>query len=154
MSMSGESGSAPSWLFAFVDLAFLSLMAMTQITSDIVPALDLGEMVLPHVGSEVVSELAAGSTDRWQLRVYPLDSEGTSPFELVHPVAETVPDGPRRLDRSELRERLRSLRASMKHKPLLAPHGDSRSQDMLDAAALIQELWPTRRRALVARNLL
>lgn len=69
MSMSEESENAPAWLFAFVDLAFLSLMAMTQITSDAIPGLDLGEMVVPHVGSEVVSELAAGSTDRWQLRV-------------------------------------------------------------------------------------
>ena len=110
--MSDESGSAPSWLFAFVDLAFLSLMALTQITSDVVPVLDLGEMVVPRVGSEVVSELPARSIDLWQLRVYPLDSEGTSPFELVRSVGETVPGEPRRLDISELRERLRSLRAA------------------------------------------
>ena len=36
-------------------------------------------------------------------------------------------------------------------KPMLAPHEDSRSQDMLAAAALLEEMWPGRRRAAVQR---
>ena len=38
-------------------------------------------------------------------------------------------------------------------RPVLAPHEDSRSQDLLDAAALIEEFWPGRRRVTVARVL-
>ena len=150
--MSDECGSSPSWLFSFVDLAFLSLMAMTQITSDVVRTADLGEMVVPHVGSEVVSELSTRAHDRWQLRVHPADPEGVSPFELVHSVGGAVQGERRRLEIPELRARLQSLRDSVGRKPLLVPHVDSRSQDMLNAVALLEDLWPTCRRALVARN--
>jgi hypothetical protein len=43
------------------------------------------------------------------------------------------------------------LRAERADKPLLAPHADARSQDLLDAVELIEEAWPSRRRATVAR---
>jgi hypothetical protein len=36
---------------------------------------------------------------------------------------------------------------------LLAPHADSRSQDLLDAVAILEEVWPDRRRATVAPDL-
>ena len=35
-------------------------------------------------------------------------------------------------------------------KPLLAPHRDSRSEDLLEAAGQLEERWPGRRRATVA----
>ena len=54
-----------------------------------------------------------------------------------------------RLTLEQLRERLQELRAGIGRKPLLAPHADSRSQDMLDALTLLEELWPSPRRATV-----
>jgi len=148
--MSAEVGNAPSWLFSFVDLAFLSMIAMTQLSSDIsTPAPDLGELVIPEIGKKVTSELATGAKDLWQLRVYPPSEEYSSPFELTDGLAG---GGAGRLSVEELREQLQALRDGIGRKPLLAPHEDSRSQDMLSAAALIEEFWPSRRRALVARR--
>ena len=43
-----------------------------------------------------------------------------------------------------------SLRDADEPRPLLAPHGDSRSEDLLAAASLVEELWPGRRRATIA----
>jgi hypothetical protein len=151
--MSAEVGNAPSWLFSFVDLAFLSMIAMTQLSSDIsTPAPDLGELVIPDIGKKVTSELATGAKDLWQLRVYPPSEEHLSPFELTDGSNGLADAGAGRLSVEELRERLRALRDGIGRKPLLAPHADSRSQDMLSAAALIEEFWPSRRRALVARR--
>ena len=46
--------------------------------------------------------------------------------------------------------RLAALRAAGVGKPLLAPHGESHSQDLLLAASTLEEFWPRRRRATVA----
>jgi hypothetical protein len=153
--MSADVGNAPSWLFSFVDLAFLSLIAMTQLTSGVeVNTPNLSEMVVPQIGSDATDPLATGAADLWQLRVHPPDPKKTSPFELYRP-AEPQAGAQRdrsRLEIADLREQLLALRETSSTKPLLAPHEDSRSQDMLDAAALIEELWPSRRRALVSRH--
>ncbi|MBW2271813.1 MAG: hypothetical protein JRG96_00975 [Deltaproteobacteria bacterium] len=151
--MSADTGNAPSWLFSFVDLAFLSLIAMTQLSSSVdVSSPNLGEMVVPRIGSEATDTLATGAADLWQLRVHPPDSAQVSPFELFLASGHAASDESPRLAITELRERLLGLRAAEDTKPLLAPHEDSRSQDMLNAAALIEELWPSRRRALVSRS--
>ena len=55
-----------------------------------------------------------------------------------------------RLSIDELREQLSALHATDSEKPLLAPHADSRSQDMLDAIGALEEFWPSRRRATVS----
>jgi hypothetical protein len=151
--MSAEAGNAPSWLFSFVDLAFLSMIAMTQLSSDISTSTpDLGEMVVPNIAEKVTTGLATGAKDLWQLRVYPPSEEHASPFELTDATDGLADDGAGRLTLEELRERLQALRDGVGRKPLLAPHADSRSQDLLSAAALIEEFWPSRRRALVARS--
>lgn len=148
--MAPHGNHAPAWLFAFVDLAFLLLIAMTQLGGDgSRRALDLGEVIVPRVRGDAATELPTGSPRRWQLRVHPPGTDGSSPFELTRPGDPAV-EPPARLDPEELRGRLAELRASREAKPLLAPHRDSRSQDLLDAAAWIEELWPTRRRATVA----
>jgi hypothetical protein len=154
--MSADTGNAPSWLFSFVDLAFLSLIAMTQLTSSVeVSTPNLAEMVVPQIGKEATDTLATGAADLWQLRVHPPDASQVSPFQLYHSVkAPGAEKGVSpRLEIAELHERLGELRDTQGTKPLLAPHEDSRSQDMLDAAALIEKLWPSRRRALVSLEL-
>lgn len=138
-----DGGNAPSWLFSFVDLAFLLLIAMTQVAGD-PSALDLREMSVPRVGAAATAELPAGAPGHWQLRVHPPEPS-EPPFELLAPGAA----GEVRVAAARLRAELARLHASDARKPLLAPHADSRSQDLLDAAAMIEELWPSRRRATV-----
>ncbi len=146
--MATGTASAPSWLFSFVDLAFLLIIAMTQIADPNAP--ELGEMSLPRIERDATGGLPAAAGEAWQLRVHPPSRDGASPFELIR-----GPIGPRveRLDEATLRERLHELNGSGMAKPLLAPHEDSRSQDLLDAAAAIAEEWPDRRRVLVGRRL-
>jgi len=148
-----EQGGAPSWLFSFVDLAFLMLIAMTLVASDKAGAPDLGEMAVPRIGEDASKELAGGMAGQaWQLRVHPpLRAEDGSfepPFELT--LGGSSAEG-EFFDKHGLEEKLTALEHQGAGKPLLAPHEDSRSQDMLDAAALVESLWPSPRRALVAR---
>jgi hypothetical protein len=150
---STEEGGAPSWLFSFVDLAFLMLIGMTLMASDYAGAPDLGQMSIPKIGEEASSDIVAGTGEIWQLRVHPtvvaLDGTREAPFELT--TGGDAGSAPMRLDQESLARELAALEAGGGGKPLLAPHEDSRSQDFLDAAALIEEHWPSRRRTLVSR---
>lgn len=155
--MNTADGSAPAWLFSFVDLAFLMLIAMTQLAPDPgakVP--NLGEMIVPRVGATASTEMSTAAAESWQLRVHPPVPSGpseemTSPYELVRFV-DGVPqtDGARIVEK-DLRDQLAFLKSESGGKPILAPHENSRSQDMLEAAALLEEMWPGRRRAAVQR---
>ena len=150
--MQHSDGSAPAWLFSFVDLAFLMLIAMTQLAPD--PGANipnLGEMIVPRVGAKASTEMGSGAAEVWQLRVHPPESEEASPFELVQVLDGVPSDAPARIEAPALRLALADLKQERGLKPMLAPHGDSRSQDMLEAAALLEEVWPGRRRATVSR---
>jgi hypothetical protein len=93
------------------------------------------------------ASLSAGATQRWQIRVHPPASGEPGPFELLAPDAENGATA--HLTLTALREQLGRLREARTDKPLLAPHQDSRSQDLLDAIAAIEERWPDDRRAAV-----
>jgi len=152
--MNQTDGGAPAWLFSFVDLAFLMLIAMTQLAPDPgskVP--DLGEMIVPRVGATASTEMSQAAVESWQLRVHPPSptEEAASPFELVRFVDGVAQSDGKRLVEEDLRDQLASLKHEHGGKPMLAPHQDSRSQDMLEAAALLEEVWPGRRRAAVQR---
>ena len=148
--MNQTDGSAPAWLFSFVDLAFLMLIAMTQLAPDPSTNIpDLGEMIVPRVSSAATTELGAAAAESWQLRVHPPDEATTSPYELVRFVEGVPVDDGTRIVQDDLRIQLASLKNERGAKPMLAPHEDSRSQDMLEAAALLEEMWPGRRRAAV-----
>jgi hypothetical protein len=153
-----EQGGAPAWLFSFVDLAFLMLIAMTLVAAEKAGAPDIGEMAVPRIGEKASQELAAGSAGEfWQLRVHPPsqyeDGSLEPPFELKLTGGGALGEEAELVDKDELDVRLAALHQKGAQKPLLAPHEDSRSQDLLDAAALIEEYWPSPRRALVARLL-
>ena len=140
-------GNAPSWLFSFVDLAFLMVIAMTQIANP--GAVDLGELIVPRIASEQTEAAPPAARKGWQLRVHPpVEFEG--PFQLVRS-SDAVDAVVTRLDEEALRERLAELDSLGSDKPALAPHEDSRSHDMLKAVELLETHWPTRRRALVER---
>ena len=142
--MAAQHSDAPAWLFSFVDLAFLILLAMTQVGSlDTEKGLDLGELVVPRVGEKSPAEPLTGGGNAIQVRVYP-------PGDAL-PVFEVVSDGEPspRLAAEALRERLTRLRAASADRPVLAPHADSRSEDLLTAVSLVEDAWPSERRATV-----
>ena len=150
--MSQKDDGAPAWLFSFVDLAFLMLIAMTQLAPDPNSAtLDLGEMIVPRIGAAATSELRDAAAESWQLRVHPPEADALSPFELVRFVDGAPEVDGSRIEVDELRNQLAALKHDHGGRPTLAPHEDSRSQDMLEAAALLEEAWPGRRRAAVSR---
>jgi len=155
MSMDSQDGGGPAWLFSFVDLAFLMLIAMTQLAGDVTEAPDLGEMLVPKIGAEQApGELAMDASKAWQLRIHPADRdsiEPVPPFTLIASDTQELDPSAERIDKTQLAARLGQLYTAGTDKPLLAPHEDSRSQDLLDAAGLLEEHWPSRRRALVAR---
>ncbi|MFK7895413.1 MAG: hypothetical protein AB8G23_06235 [Myxococcota bacterium] len=151
MQNSSENG-APAWLFSFVDLAFLMVIAMTQLAPDSganIP--NLGEMIVPKVGATASTEMSGSAAEVWQLRVHPPEEDVESPYELVRVVDGVADAAGDRIVSDELKTELASLKSGAGLKPMLAPHEDSRSQDMLEAAAMLEELWPGRRRAAVSR---
>lgn len=150
--MQHSDGAAPAWLFSFVDLAFLMLIAMTQLAPD--PGANipnLGEMIVPRVGAKASTEMGSGAAEVWQLRVHPPEVEEPSPYALIRVVDGVAQDDGARIEPELLRSQLAQLKEGRGSKPMLAPHEDSRSQDMLEAAAMLEELWPGRRRAAVSR---
>ena len=141
-------GNAPAWLFSFVDLAFLLLIAMTQLAEDTdKKAPQLGEIVVPRIREEATASLSPAAHERWQLRIHPAHA-GDTPFELVRLAGDE--DESRRLEREQLTPALARLDEDGARKPLLAPHEDSRSQDLLDAVAALETQWPGTRRAAVS----
>ena len=51
--MQNQGDGAPSWLFSFLDLALLMLIAMTQLAPDTPPEVpNLGQMVVPRIGEK------------------------------------------------------------------------------------------------------
>ena len=151
--MNQTDGSAPAWLFSFVDLAFLMLIAMTQLAPDPGAKMpDLGEMIVPRVSAAAATDLGSTPAESWQLRVHPPEQATMSPYQLVHFVEGVAQDDAGiRIEHEDLRVQLLGLKSDQGAKPMLAPHEDSRSQDMLEAAALLEEMWPGRRRAAVRR---
>jgi hypothetical protein len=58
---------------------------------------------------------------------------------------------PVRIGKDELRARLMRLHSQGLDRPLLAPHADSRAEDLLLAVGAIEDLWPSNRRATIER---
>ena len=143
-----DAGNAPSWLFSFVDLAFLMLIAMTQLASDETGP-NLADIIVPKIEADATEERPVAAQEAWQLRIHP-PSETAASFELVRS-GEGV--GGTRVAILELEAALDGLKAQGGTRPLLAPHEDSRSQDLLDAVAALEARWPGRRRASVLPRL-
>jgi hypothetical protein len=147
MSATDQSAhGAPVWLFSFVDLAFLLLIALTQVQSGQQLAVELGEIVVPKISTETEG-MPSSAPLAWQLRVHPKDdAQGQSPFELIDP---SRPGAGERVPEPVLRAKLAELAQRGSGRPVLAPDADSRSQDLLTAVSLVEEAWPQRRRATV-----
>ncbi len=162
--------SAPIWLFSFVDLAFLLLIAFTQIGPEIEgPPLELGELEIPRIHGRTGPLERSAAASGWQLRVYPTDPErarddSRTPFALVERGSRSATESDSRksvpsvgsdrvetpLDTAELAADLRLLHERGQARPILAPHRDSRSEDLLIAVGLIEEIWKSGRAVAVA----
>lgn len=130
--------NAPIWLFSFVDLAFLLLIAFTQIgpvpeAEPMIPA--IGEIEIPRLETPAKPRVGGEDAIRWQLRVHPKDTSA-GVFELV----EAGRPGTR-IDATDLAGRLALLHDRSAEKPILAPHRDSRSEDLLVAVGLLETVW-------------
>ncbi len=142
----GQLGG-PTWLFSFIDLAFLMLIAMTQIAEPSgAKAPELGEIMVPKISAESTGALPEAAALLWQLRVHPRPEPEAAPFEVAAAGAAAASE---RLYAEALRARLVSLAASGAARPLLAPHADSRSEDLLAAVAALEDSFPSQRRALI-----
>lgn len=149
--MKRRERSAPIWLFSFVDLAFLLLIAFTQLVPD--PersAVEVAELELPRIERIGSTTAPALGGPVWQLRVQPLAGSDDpnvrrAPFELIEPSnaasAPTAAPTARAIDAAELAARLEVLRARALPRPLLAPHRDARSEDLLVAVSLLEGAW-------------
>ncbi|MCP4038728.1 MAG: hypothetical protein GY944_24400 [bacterium] len=141
--MSATSGSAPAWLFSFLDLAFLILIAVlltADQAQDEAPA--LASIDLPEIQRSSTGALEIEPGTQWQLRVHPRPAaDEAGPFSLAL-LGQQGSDPIPRYDASALEGVLRELAADEAHKPLLAPHRDSRSEDFLTALGFVQEVWP------------
>lgn len=141
--MKRRESSAPIWLFSFVDLAFLLLIAFTQLAPDPEKeGLVVGELELPRIAGVAPAKHGEPFAPLWQLRVLPLagsDDPNTvrAPFELIEPGARS----PRAIGADELASGLEVLHVRALPRPVLAPHRDARSEDLLVAVALLERIW-------------
>lgn len=141
--MKRRERSAPIWLFSFVDLAFLLLIAFTWLAPDRAKSpVEVAELELPRIERIAPTGVVSSGVPIWQVRVHPLAGSDDptltrAPFELVPPGVDT----PRAIDAAELEAGLALLRDRGMARPLLAPHRDARSEDLLVAVALLEGAW-------------
>lgn len=148
--------NTPIWLFSFVDLTLLLLIAFTQISRQqggeelrdrIVSVIELPVLERGPQTTEPAEKAAL-----WQLRVLPRAGDAIeAPYVLAAGAQETgaTESVDRSLESGRLREALAAIREAREGKPLLLPHRDSRSEDLLIAVALLEELWGDGRSATV-----
>lgn len=160
--------SAPIWLFSFVDLAFLLLIAFTQAGPEWArTGPPVGQIEMPRLQTPAGPLAGRSDPSGWQLRVHPVlahegrrtgesavaaplkpasEPRSALPFELVESAGaqpESTRDGaaPTRIDARALAVRLERLRERGAARPILAPHRDSRSEDLLIAVGLLEDAW-------------
>lgn len=145
--------TAPIWLFSFVDLAFLLLIAFTQIG---LPAstnsIEIVELEVPRIHGRGTAPAPDSVGPAWQLRIHPASGSkaATAPFQLIEPgTTGTSPTESTYVAASELEARLRVLRDRESRKPVIAPHRDSRSEDLLMAVSLLEDVWQSTRTVAV-----
>lgn len=153
--MKRRERSAPIWLFSFVDLAFLLLIAFTQLVPDPEKtAVEVAELELPRIERIESTGVSSAGAPVWQLRVLPLAGSDDptvrrAPFELIEPGVSApgtnAPSATRAIDAAELSARLGVLRERALPRPLLAPHRDARSEDLLVAVSLLEGAWQNNR---------
>jgi len=133
------------WLFAFADLAFLLLISFTQI-----PDTRIQKIPLPKVPQENGQRLMTKAAAHVKLFIFEpvvIETDEKSkekepaPFQLVtFQGASKVAESPR-IPESQLLRKLKERFTPNQSGPVLWPHPSARTEDLLTAYVLIQQVW-------------
>jgi len=125
------------WLFAFADLAFLLLIAFTQI-----PHSDIEKISLPRVPSSQNREVITPS-ESYKLYIHSQAEESyfKKPFQLVLSKGKERYGAEEQLSEIQLKDKLLDLSKKTDKGPILWPAPSARTEDMLIAYSHIKFFW-------------
>ncbi|MBI4688961.1 MAG: hypothetical protein HY754_01610 [Nitrospirae bacterium] len=143
------------WLFAFTDVAFLLLLTFTQFSRINSSQIAVAEMDLP------VPQVAKNSgistlpvINRYTRLVVDTNSEAPFRIDYIENNKQIKDSG--YLTREELEKELKSIhgrkqemRLKTEPRPIIAPHPESYSGDLLYAASLVGKIWDEEIKSLV-----
>jgi hypothetical protein len=129
------------WIFAFADLAFLLLIAFTQVASS--NSNICYEMNVPKVAGDIDPQPISQAAEYYELRVMSADEKGLKPFKLVHIKGGAV-DASEPLNHEDLKLRLSDLKKKGQKRPILSADERSYSKDAFLALSLIESEWKAR----------
>ena len=125
------------WLFAFADLAFLLLIAFTQIPL----GLTFEEMVIPEANPNNTYNKLDKKAVNFELRIHKVTEEEPNPFQLVMYLDKGGKSFGDRFPKKELRDRLILVAKDSPAKPLIVPDEHSYTKDLVWAMSLVKEIW-------------
>ena len=133
------------WLFAFADLAFLLLISFTQI-----PDTRIQKIPLPKVPQEKGQKLITKATTHLKLFIFESvanvkdeksKEKEPRPFQLAtFQGASKIAESPR-IPESQLLRKLKEKFMPNQSGPVLWPRPSARTEDLLTAYVLIQQVW-------------
>jgi len=132
------------WLFAFTDLAFLLVLALSMIpssSSDV--RIHFSQMDIPVIPSNPNMSPVEELHDVWELQVYAKSENHPTPFKLVEVRLDqnnSTKLYSKYLDQDDLIIELELLK-KRNICPMLLPEKKSLSQDFLFAAGAIAKVW-------------
>jgi hypothetical protein len=131
-----------TWLFSFTDIAFLLLLVYTQLSRLDPSGSQVAEIRLPTPAVVKSGELLPRSAEK-EYRQVLVDKHSDRPYRLTRIVdgKETSSSGP--LAFGELRGALEADLRGRKDepRPVVVPLPESYSSDLVQAAALVGQLW-------------
>jgi len=127
------------WLFAFADLAFLLLIAFTQVPLGVT----FEEMVIPEVNPDSHYEPLNTRVQSVELRIHKVSEEEPNPFQLVLYLDNGGKSFGKRISKEELEGSLRAIAQEGKSQPFIVPDERSFTKDLVWAMSLVRMIWET-----------
>ncbi|KPA13682.1 hypothetical protein MHK_006112 [Candidatus Magnetomorum sp. HK-1] len=131
------------WLFAFADLAFIMLIAVTQFfsTGETIYI----EMQLPEVIPNEKTDVKVSKKQimaRHLIIHKPSSKEDKERFQLceLKSASQKIPGG-KRLSRESLEKELKDLIKEKYERPSIVPDANSLTGDLFYAATLLDDIW-------------
>jgi hypothetical protein len=129
------------WIFAFADLAFLLLIAFTQVASS--NSNICYEMNVPKVSGDINPQPVSQAAEYYELRVLSSDEKSSKPFQLVY-IKGSKADSSEPMNSEDLKLQLGDLKKKGKKRPILSADERSFSKDAFLALSLIEAEWKAR----------
>jgi len=133
--MKGKSNNI--WLFAFADLAFLLLIAYTQIPLGIT----FEEMVIPEVNPDSQYNTLDSRVQSFELRIHKVSDEEPNPYQLVLYLENGGKSFGERIPKDELEGALRAIAREERPEPFIVPDERSFTKDLVWAMSLVKVIW-------------